>query len=132
MSVELYWLTLTLVLTALLSVPYVVDRILGQGMWPALSKSKAELGRHSPWAERAMQAHTNAVENLVLFAPTVLTAHALGVSTPTTKFAAMAYFFARLVHYIVYTLGVPVARTLAYATGLVATLAILASILRWI
>ena len=132
MSVELFWLMLTLVMTALFALPYVLDRIVAQGVWPALAKSKAELGRHSPWAERAMQAHANAVENLVVFAPAVLAAQALGVSTPATKFAAMAYFFARLVHYIVYTLGIPVLRTLTYLIGLVATLTILAAILRWI
>ncbi len=132
MSIEIYWLTLTLIMTALFSVPYVIDRIVTKGIWPALSLPKSELGRHSPWAERAMQAHENAVENLVLFAPAVLAAHALGVSTPATKLAAACYFFARLVHYVVYTAGIAVARTLSYAVGLVATLTILAGILRWI
>ena len=132
MTIELYWLTLTIVMTALFWVPYILDRIVTLGLWSALSESKPELGRQSPWADRAMQAHQNAVENLVIFAPAVLTAHALGVSTPTTKLAAMAYFLARLVHFVVYTAGIPVLRTLAFTAGWLAQFAILASILRWI
>jgi len=64
-----------------------------------------------------MKAHTNAVENLVLFAALVLGAHAMGVSTPAIGTAAAVYFWARLVHALVYTFGVPWLRTLAFAVG---------------
>ena len=39
----------------------------------------------APEAQRAMKAHENAVDNLAIFVPAVLTAHVLGISTPATK-----------------------------------------------
>ena len=131
MTSELYWLALTLIMTALFAVPYVLDRIAKLGVPMAMSAPKPEPGVQSAWADRAMKAHSNAVENLVLFAPAVLMAHQLGISTPATRVAAPVYFFARLVHFIVYATGIPVARTLAYAVGLAATLVIVLSALRW-
>ncbi len=132
MTTELYWLTLTALMTALLAVPYVLDRIINCGMWPTLARTKESLkSQQSAWALRAMSAHTNAIENLVVFAPVVLTAHVLNISTPATKMAAIAFFAARLVHYIVHTAGIPVVRTLAFAVGLVAQLVFVASIMKW-
>jgi len=132
MTTELYWLTLTVLMTALFWVPYILDRLVVRGVWPALSDTQPEDGGpHSLWARRAIKAHENAVENLAIFVPAVLTAHALGISTPLTQGAAIVYFLARLVHFIVYAAGVPVARTLAFAVGWGAQIAIIASILGW-
>ncbi|HEY8119226.1 MAG TPA: MAPEG family protein, partial [Methylophilaceae bacterium] len=74
----------------------------------------------SAWAQRMMAAHTNAVENLVIFAPLVLATQDLSIATPATAFACALYFWSRLVHYVVYTLGIPVLRTLAFVGGFVA------------
>jgi uncharacterized MAPEG superfamily protein len=62
----------------------------------------------------------------------VLTAHVLSISSPATRAAAAAYFFARLVHFVVHAAGIPVARTLAFAAGWIAQIVIIAAILRWI
>src|SRR5262249_61120817 len=64
-----------------------------------------------------MAAHVNAVENLIIFAPLVLTARALSITTAVTGFACALYFWSRLVHVGVYTLGIPVLRTLSFAGG---------------
>ena len=71
----------------------------------------------APWAERAHRAHANAVENLVLFAPAVLAVQVLGRGDALTVTACALYFFSRLVHYVVYAAGIPVARTLAFFGG---------------
>jgi uncharacterized MAPEG superfamily protein len=132
MTAELYWMTLTVLMTALFWLPYVLDRLAVRGLWATVADSQPEnFERHSLWAQRSARAHINAVENLAIFVPAVLTAHALNLSTPATQAAAATYFFARLVHYIVYTLGVPVVRTLAFAVGWCAQITILASILGW-
>ncbi|MBI3504937.1 MAG: MAPEG family protein [Proteobacteria bacterium] len=132
MTKELYWLTLTVLMTALFWVPYILDRIVVRGLWPAISDTKPEgSGPHSLWAQRAIRAHLNAVENLAIFVPAVLVAHVLNVSTPATQTAVVVYFFARLVHFAVYTAGVAVVRTLAFTVGWIAQIAILASILGW-
>ncbi|SRR6056297_3630706 len=133
MTTELYWLTLTIFMTGLFWLPYILNRIGVRGLVTAVSGTEAEHGSDQPmWAQRAMRAHANAVENLVLFAPAVLIAHVLDISTPVTQAAVIIYFFARLVHFVVYTAGIPVARTLAYAAGWLATIVIVFTILGWI
>ncbi len=133
MTTELYWLTLTALMTALFWVPYILDRLAVRGVWPALSDTQPEGGGpHSLWAQRAIRAHQNGVENLAIFVPAVLVAHLLNISTPATKMAVVIYFFARLIHFFVYVAGVPLVRTLAFAVGWAAQIVILASILHWI
>lgn len=129
MTAELYWLTLTALLTALMWVPYILNRIAVQGLMAAMSYPTADTPEQSPWAQRAQKAHYNAAENLVVFAPLVLVLHATGTMSALTAMMAAVYFFARLVHYIVYLAGVPVVRTLAFAVGWLAQIAIALTIL---
>lgn len=133
MTTELYWLTLTVLMTALFWVPYILDRLAVRGIWPALSDTQPEGGGpHTLWAQRAIRAHENGVENLAIFVPAVLIAHLLNISTPATRIAVVVYFGARLIHFLVYVAAVPVVRTLAFAVGWAAQIVILASVLRWI
>ncbi len=133
MTTEMYWLTLTVLMTALFWLPYILDRLAVRGIWPALSDTNPEGGGpHSLWAQRAIRAHQNAVENLAIFVPAVLILHALNISTQTTRMAAIVYFAARLIHFLVYTAGVPVVRTLAFAVGWAAQVAIILTILGWV
>jgi len=120
MSTELFWLTLTVAMTGLFWVPYILDRIMVRGLMGAMANPSPSDKGQSPWARRLMAAHTNAVENLVIFAPLVLTARALGIATAATAFACALYFWSRLAHVVVYTLGIPVLRTLAFAVGFAA------------
>jgi uncharacterized MAPEG superfamily protein len=120
MSKELYWLTLTAAMTALFWVPYILDRIMVRGVMGATANPSPNDKPQSPWAERMMAAHTNAVENLVVFAPLVLITHALNIHTGATAFACAFYFWCRLVHVAVYTAGIPLARTLAFVGGWIA------------
>ena len=64
-----------------------------------------------------MFAHDNAIENLIVFAPLVLILAQLDYSTKWTALACAVYFWARVAHLIVYTLGLPVFRTLAFTVG---------------
>lgn len=133
MTNELYWLTLTVLLTAFLWLPYVLDRMAVRGIVPTVTDRGPEgSGPQSLWAKRAIRAHQNAIENLMIFAPAVLIAHELNISTPLTRAAAATYFFARLLHFVVYSAGVPLMRTLTFTVGWIAQLCILASILGWI
>jgi uncharacterized MAPEG superfamily protein len=75
-------------------------------------------------------AHTNAVENLVIFAPLVMILDSLNISTRTTVLACAVYFWARLAHAIVYAIGVPVLRTLAFAVGFIAQAVLALAIFR--
>lgn len=120
MTKEFFWLTLTIALTGLLWVPYILDRIKVRGLMGAMANPSRNDAPQSPWAQRLYFGHTNAVDNLVVFAPLVLMLDAIGHSTPATVIACAVYFWARLVHAVVYMLGIPVVRTLAFAVGVAA------------
>ena len=128
MKTELLYLTLVTALTGLLWVPYILDRIATRGLLDAVGYP-ANPKPQSPWAVRLMRAHDNAVENLVVFAGLVLVANAVGVSNGTVAGAAVVYFWARVVHAVAYTFGVPWLRTLAFTVGFVAQAAIALQIL---
>ncbi len=117
MTPELFWLTLTVILTGLLWVPYIINRSQVRGLSGAMANPTRDDKPHAPWAQRLMFAHDNAVENLVIFAPLVLILNDLDYSTKWTVYACAVYFWARLAHVIVYTLGLPVFRTLAFTVG---------------
>jgi uncharacterized MAPEG superfamily protein len=121
---ELFWLTAVTVLTAVLWVPYVLNRILEHGLWAPLRSPPSEIPPRAAWAVRMVGAHQNAVENLVIFASLVLVAVIAHRTSAATAQAAMAYFIARLVHFVVYTAGIPLLRTLAFAAGWIASLTI--------
>ncbi len=128
MSRELMWLTLTVILTGLLWVPYILDRILVRGLMGAMANPSRNDKPQAAWAQRLYFAHTNAVENLVIFAPLVLILDAQGHSTQSTAIACAVYFWARLAHVIIYVMGIPVLRTLAFAAGFVAQVVLVLAI----
>jgi len=106
-------------LTGLLWVPYILDRVAVRGLLEAVGYPENPKPQ-SPWAQRLMKAHTNAVENLVVFATLVLLASALGISGPAIVSSTIVYFWARVVHALAYTFAVPWVRSLAFAVGFLA------------
>lgn len=118
MTIELQYLTWTALITALMWVPYILNMIMVRGLVDAVGYPDNPKPLAS-WAARARSAHYNAVENLVVFAALVLAAHAAGVSNGATVTACAVFFWVRLAHYIVYTLGIPWVRTLAFFIGFV-------------
>jgi uncharacterized MAPEG superfamily protein len=132
MSKELFWLTLTVAMTGLLWVPYILDRMMVRGVMGAMANPSPSHKPQSAWALRMMAAHTNAVENLVVFAPLVLTAQALNIHTAATAFACALFFWCRLAHVAVYTAGVPVVRTLAFVGGWIGQVILVLAIAGWI
>ena len=123
MKTELLYLTCVAALTGLLWVPYILDRLAVRGLGDAVGYPDNPKPQ-SPWAQRLMKAHANAVENLVIFAALVLTAHAAGITNGVIATAAVVYFWTRLVHAVAYTFAVPWVRTLAFAVGFFAQAAI--------
>lgn len=119
MKTELYYLALTATFTAVLWLPYVLDRVLKWGLldavgYPANPKPQSE------WAHRLMKAHHNAIENLAIFGVLILVAHAMGIDSPSIATAAIVYFWARVVHALAYTLKLPWVRTLGFFFGFLA------------
>ena len=119
MKPELMYLVYVTIVTALLWIPYVLDRIAIWGLADTVGYPESPK-LQSPWARRLKAAHANAIENLVVFATLVLAASAVGVSNSATVFAAALYFWSRLVHVFAYTFALPWVRTLAFTGGFVA------------
>ena len=125
MSEELFWLSMTALLTGVIWMPYTVERILRIGLFPAVGYAKesgsagfAQSEEKPPvWAVRAHAAHRNAVETFPVFAALVIVANLAGIGAGMVAVAAQIYFWGRLAHFIFYVLGVPLARTLAFFVG---------------
>ncbi len=123
MTGALFWLTLTLFMTALFWLPYSLNRILRNGLVAAMANPKVNdenpyINGLSAWAQRAYFAHVNAMENLAIFSGLAIIAHLAGAGNAgSIVLACQVYFFARLAHYIIYAAGIPVARTLSFAVA---------------
>lgn len=122
LTIELYWLTVTTLMTALMWLPYIVNRMIEQGIGNAIWDPQGETKTQTLWADRMARAHLNAVENLIIFAPLVLTLHLTQLNNELTAFACMLYFFSRLTHYVVFSFGIPVIRVLSFMVSVVAQL----------
>lgn len=124
MTPEIYWLTLNIILTAVMVTPYAVYRTkkLG-GLWQVF---KTPLPGDSPfddeWVHRAYRAHMNAFEGIALFAPLAIAIHVTGAGNDMTAMAAAIYFWTRLAYAPLYYFDVPVLKTTSWFIGLIATL----------
>jgi len=116
MSTDFAMLLWTTALTALMWLPYIAAHILNVGLLPALTY-RADDTPLPGWAARAKKAHYNAIENLVPFAVLVIVAHLTKTANEATAAAAIAYFWARLAHYVLYAANVPFGRTATFAIG---------------
>ena len=116
MSAALTYLVWITALTALMWVPYILDRFMVRSLMDAVGYPDSP-PPGSPWAERMRNAHYNAVENLVVFAPLVVVAEVLGASNELTVTTALVYLWARVVHFVVYALKLPWLRALAFVVG---------------
>jgi len=124
MSPEIYWMTLNVILTAVMVIPYAIYRTrkLG-GLWQVF---KTPLPGDSPfddeWAHRAYRAHMNAFEGIALFSPLAIAVHVTAMGNEVTAIACATYFWARLVYAPLYYFDVPVFKTGSWFVGLIATL----------
>jgi len=138
MTTELTWLALTCLFTAVMWVPYILNRISTQGLVGNRISTQGLVGAlgypQNPkpipaWAERLKKAHYNSIENLVVFGLLVVIAHIANIHSSVTVAACVVYFWARLAYAVVYTLGIPVARTLTFAVSSFCSLAMAAAVL---
>ena len=129
LSSEVYWLVLTCLMTGLLWVPYIINRIIEQSPLPAIWNPYPDGGAKRAWAQRMMRAHENAVENLVIFAPLVILIELLNLNSETSAWAVLIYFYARLGHFIVMSFAIPVLRVVFFMTGFAAQLTLVLQLL---
>ncbi|MDN3556525.1 MAPEG family protein [Halomonas maura] len=132
MQLAYYYVGLSAALTVLLWVPYILARLVAWGL-PAFLHNYPEgfpvKRQERPlWVERSQRAHLNMVETLPAFIGVVLAAAYLaGDDAAAVQQLALwsaVFFWARLAHAAVYTLGIPYLRTPAYLLSWLAILAI--------
>jgi len=124
MSPDLFYLTLTAGLCVVLWIPYIVGLVSTQGFLKAEDYRALPKPELPDWVVRANRTHINLVESLPSFAALVLVAHVSGAAGGTTAVAAAVFFWARLIHALVFLLGVPYLRTLIFTIGVIAQLVI--------
>ncbi|MEJ2095452.1 MAG: MAPEG family protein [Gammaproteobacteria bacterium] len=107
------WLTL---ITALLWIPYILNMIKVRGLLDAVGYPENPKPM-APWANRMKAAHYNMIENLVIFGLLVLILNDASISNDTTITASVIFFWARIIHVVVYTFAIPWVRTITFLIG---------------
>ena len=116
MSPELKYLLFSVLLCFAQVVVQACSAVAQIGLVP-LSGNREGIGLATGFAGRAKRTHLNMVENLVLFAPLVLIAVVAQKTTPLTALGAAVFFWSRVAHTIIYWIGIPWVRAMAWATS---------------
>ncbi len=116
MTTDLTMLAWTAGLTLVLAFPYILATIQRYGVMDVLTY-RADGKPLDDWAARAKKVHYNAIENLAPFGVLVVVAHLTNNANDATAAAAIAYFWARVAHYVLYVANVPFGRTVAFIAG---------------
>lgn len=132
MPPELYFTTLVAAFTGVIWVPIIVNRLAEMGPWKALKNPEPDVRPHADWAYRLCHAHRNAIENLVVFAPLAIGVHVTGLSNPATAVASLTFFIARMAHALIYALGIPLLRTIAFFVGFISQMTLAGRLLGWL
>ncbi len=129
MTVELTMLAYAVGLLIVLIIIQAFAGIRSKGLMP-LANNRDNLGPAEGFHARMLRVVDNHREGLTLFAPVVLAAAVAGVHTPNTLLGAQLFFYARLAHAVLYVLGAPLIRPLAWGVGMVGTVMVLLALLR--
>jgi uncharacterized MAPEG superfamily protein len=123
MTPELLYLVWSAALTLVLALIAVSGATLEVGL-PRLAGNRENMPEMSSWAGRAARAHSNMIENLVLFAILVVAARFANISNAMTLLGAQLFFWGRVAHAIIYIIGIPWLRTAAWLVSVVGLLLI--------
>jgi uncharacterized MAPEG superfamily protein len=118
MKPELTYLLFSVVLTfvQVLIAAAAANQVVGL---TTLAGNRDDLPAMSGLAGRTRRAHLNMLENLVLFAALALIAVVAGKTNSMTALGAMIFFWARLAYAVIYLIGIPWLRTVAWFVSVV-------------
>ena len=116
MTTELTLLILSVGLLMLILLIQASAGILSNGLM-AQAGSRDELPEKKVFHARVTRLRDNMIENLLMFAPVVLVAQAMGISNDMTILGAQLFFFSRLAHAVIYLMAVPLVRPVAFAVA---------------
>lgn len=118
------------ILAVLLWTPYILARVFVWGLPTFLSNYPEGFPATAPepplWAVRSHRAHMNMVETLPALVAVVVAAGALATAGEHETIGNLVqwFFYIRILHAIVYTLGVPFLRTPVYLASWACVLAV--------
>lgn len=118
MTVELTMLLYSVILLFLLILVPAVNAIMQNGVM-VQGGPRDDMPEASVLNKRATRLKDNMVENMALFAPLVLIAHAADISTGMTILGAQIFVYARIAHAVIYLAGWPGVRPLAWFASLI-------------
>ena len=116
MQTAYYYLALSGILTILLWTPYILSRMFTWGLPAFLNSYPKEIPIQPEWAKRAQRVHLNMVETMPAFIAVVIAA---GYISPTDSvndvaFWSQVFFYARIIHAVLFSFAVPYLRTPSY------------------
>src|SRR5262247_3795842 len=106
MKPELMLLVWAVALTVVQMLLAVTGATLQVGL-PKLAGNREGMAPCAGWVGRADRAHSNMLENLVLFAALVLVAVVANKTNSSTLLGAQIFFWARLAYAVIYVAGIP-------------------------
>src|SRR5215469_990678 len=111
----LVWTVALTFVEVLVSVLFAQGQV-GLGM---LAGNRDGLEPLTGFAGRAQRAHWNMLESLPLFIALVLVAHIAGKANGTTLVGCELFFWGRLAHWLIYLIGIPWLRTVAWVVSVI-------------
>jgi uncharacterized MAPEG superfamily protein len=114
MTVELTMLILSAGLLMAILLIQASAGILSNGLI-AQAGSRDNLPEKNIFHARVTRLRDNMMENLLMFAPVVLVANAVGISNDMTVLGAELFFYARLAHAVIYLAAIPLIRPIPFA-----------------
>lgn len=127
MPVELTMLAYSVALLFVIILIQANAGVTAQGLMP-MANNRDDLPVPSVFQARMKRVVDNHREGLILFAPLALIAAQQGISTSTSMLGAQLFFYSRVAHAVLYILGVPMIRPLAWAVGIVGTVMVFLAI----
>ena len=127
MPVELTMLAYSVALLFVIVLIQANAGVSAQGLMP-MANNRDNLPPPTPFQARMKRVVDNHREGLILFAPLALIAAQQGISTSTSMLGAQLFFYSRVAHAILYILGVPLVRPLAWAVGIAGTVMVFLAI----
>jgi uncharacterized MAPEG superfamily protein len=118
MSIELHLLVWSVALAFVQMLVAVSGATLEVGL-PELAGNREPEPKSTGWAGRAIRAHRNMLESLVLFAALVLVAVVTQRTNSVTALGAQLFFWARLIYAAVYVAGIPWLRTAVWGVSVI-------------
>lgn len=113
-------------------VPYILERFVSRGIMGTFANPSPDLPEQAAWAQRAKAAHKVGIETFAAFGPLAVFA---AIKLPDDTYVgllAMTYFIGIFAHYVLYSLGIIVLRTVAFLLASLSTIALALRLLGWI